>query len=73
MLGPNVPNPFNPRTVITFHLARKQSVSLKIYDARGRLVRRLLEETREAGRHSMVWDGCDDGGDGCCGGLGGGV
>ena len=54
------PNPFNPRTVITYQVAKKQQVSLNIYDARGRLVRRLLEEPREAGRYRIGWDGCDD-------------
>lgn len=56
------PNPFNPRTVITYQVAERQPVSLKIYDARGRMVRRLLEEPREAGRYRVAWDGCDESG-----------
>lgn len=60
-LAPNVPNPFNPRTTISFTLQERQAVSLMIYDCRGRCVRRLLSgETREMGTHQESWDGLDD-------------
>jgi len=41
-------------------LPRAQPVSLRVYDASGRLVRTLLSETRDEGRHEVVWDGTDD-------------
>ncbi len=58
-LLPNVPNPFNPRTAISFVLPRAESgVSLRIYDLHGKLVRSLLEgETVDAGRSTVSWDG----------------
>ena len=58
-LLPNVPNPFNPSTQISFELADPGHVRLAIYDLRGRLVRMLVDEFRPAGRHTADWDGCD--------------
>ncbi len=56
------PNPFNPRTVFSFHLPRNGSVNLAVYDVRGRRVRRLLDETRGPGPGQVAWDGRDDAG-----------
>jgi hypothetical protein len=61
-LLPNVPNPFNPATQLNFALARAGDVELTVYDARGRLVRTLAVGPREAGSHSFMWDGADQGG-----------
>jgi flagellar hook assembly protein FlgD len=30
-----------------------------VYNLRGELVRRLVDETRPAGRHEVVWNGVD--------------
>jgi len=57
ILGPNVPNPFNPRTEISFNLARSGQTRLSIFDMRGMLVRRLLNEDLPTGSHTAVWDG----------------
>ena len=57
------PNPFNPRTIITFSLPKAGVVSLDIHDPRGRLVRRLLvAENYDAGDSSVLWDGTSDSG-----------
>jgi hypothetical protein len=61
-LSQNVPNPFNPTTRIEFGLKDAARVSLRIYDAAGRLVRVLIENDRSAGRHVEMWDGRDAGG-----------
>jgi hypothetical protein len=61
-LAQNFPNPFNPTTRISFGLAAPANVSLRIYDASGRLVRVLLEGARPAGNYSELWDGRDSGG-----------
>lgn len=63
------PNPFNPRTRITFDLAAPARARLSVYDLRGALVRRLVEAELPAGRHSAVWDGCDAGGQGAASGV----
>ncbi len=59
-LAQNHPNPFNPATTIAFSLARDTRVELKVYDARGALVRTLVDGTRPAGEQSVVWNGRDD-------------
>jgi hypothetical protein len=49
------PNPLSDRTQLTFHLARAANVSLRVVDAGGREVARLLTGKHEAGPHSVVW------------------
>lgn len=58
-LEQNVPNPFNPRTLISFETEREGQVSLKIFDLAGRHVQTLVDETLGAGRHLAQWDGTD--------------
>jgi len=60
VLGANYPNPFNPQTVIPFSLAQRGEISLQVFDARGRLVRRLAAGDFAAGRHEVHWDGMDE-------------
>ncbi|NNE09936.1 MAG: T9SS type A sorting domain-containing protein [Gemmatimonadetes bacterium] len=55
-----VPNPFNPTTSIRFSLATAGNVRVEIFDVRGRRVRSLLNESREAGEHQLVWNGKND-------------
>jgi hypothetical protein len=56
----NMPNPFRASTAIRFSLARAgASVTVDIFDVRGRRVRRLTETTVAAGPQSMSWDGFD--------------
>jgi predicted outer membrane repeat protein len=59
-LRPAHPNPFNPATALTYEVPRKQKVSLSVYDVRGRLVYRLVDEVREQGAHTAIWRGQDD-------------
>ncbi len=56
-LDQNVPNPFNPRTSIRFGLDAASTVRLDIYDARGALVRRLVDGRLESGVHEVSWAG----------------
>jgi hypothetical protein len=56
-LAQNYPNPFNPLTTIRFDMKEKGLVTVKIYDVAGRLVRTLVNEVRNAGAYSAVWDG----------------
>ncbi len=58
-LSQNFPNPFNPTTKIAFGLREPAPVSLRIYDAAGRLVRVLVEGARPTGNYSELWDGRD--------------
>jgi hypothetical protein len=61
-LSQNYPNPFNPATRIAYGLSAPGHVSLRIYDAAGRLVRDLVNEERPAGRYEASWDGRDSNG-----------
>ncbi len=54
-----VPNPFNPATTISFDVPRSGRVRLAVFDIRGRMVSRLVDEVRPAGRHSVRWNGRD--------------
>jgi hypothetical protein len=61
----NYPNPFNPETWIPFHLAQDADVSVRIYDASGKLIRSLFLGHREAGFYvakgkAVYWDGKSD-------------
>jgi FlgD Ig-like domain len=58
----NQPNPFSPKTQIGFELPRGGKMELGIYSPEGRLIRKLVSGVREAGTHSVVWDGLDDSG-----------
>lgn len=54
----NFPNPFNPMTQIQYSLPNEARVSIKIYDMVGRAVVTLLDnELRNAGRHTVRWEG----------------
>jgi hypothetical protein len=61
-LGQNYPNPFNPQTTIEFALPEAADVQLKVYGVDGRLVKTLVNETRDAGHHEVIWRGDDDAG-----------
>ncbi len=65
----NQPNPFSPQTRIGFELPGNGSVELSIYAPDGRLVRTLLDGQREAGHHTVRWDGRDDSGRRASGGV----
>jgi hypothetical protein len=53
----NVPNPFNPSTRISLDLPAAGSARLEVFDARGRLVRGLIDGRLEAGSHVVLWNG----------------
>jgi len=52
----NYPNPFNPSTSISFTIPSKEFVTLKVYDILGNEVARLVNEERNAGLNSIVFD-----------------
>ena len=54
------PNPFNPRTTISFDAADAGLARLAVFDVRGVLVRQLFDLNVDAGPHAVVWDGNDE-------------
>ena len=61
MLNPARPNPItNGACHLSFTLAEPSQVSLKIFDASGRLVKILVDEFKSSGVYTVNWDGRDD-------------
>ncbi len=59
----NVPNPFGPTTLIRYALPRPARVDLTVYNTSGQVVRVLSDsELRDAGDHTVSWDGRDGSG-----------
>lgn len=68
----NAPNPFTGGTTISFGspfagsdartTSRVSTADISIYDAGGRVVRRLFHRAIPAGMRSIYWDGTDEGG-----------
>jgi hypothetical protein len=56
------PNPFNPQTTVAYTLVKSERVRIAIYDVRGSLVRRLVDDSQPAGSYQSVWTGADDAG-----------
>lgn len=59
----NYPNPFSPMTRIAFSVPGRQRVRVSIFDVRGRLVRALVDDVFEGGRHDLPWDGANQAGE----------
>jgi hypothetical protein len=59
----NSPNPFNPTTQIRFGLANAGVVEIKIFDSLGKEVRTLLNHTKPAGQHVLLWNGKNNNGE----------
>jgi len=58
----NYPNPFNPNTTIRFELLQeaKEDVLLKIYNARGQLIKTIVLSAKKPGSYNVPWDGRDE-------------
>ncbi|HEU4363984.1 MAG TPA: T9SS type A sorting domain-containing protein [Candidatus Krumholzibacteria bacterium] len=63
VVSPNVPNPFTTSTSVDLHLDDESVVEIRVYDVRGRLVRRAPHGTLHAGSHRLQFDGRDDAGE----------
>jgi hypothetical protein len=59
-LGQNYPNPFNPSTAISYQLAERAAITIRIHNVRGQMVRELVNDVREAGTYSVQWNGKDE-------------
>jgi outer membrane protein assembly factor BamB len=59
-LLPNYPNPFNPKTEITYQLIELADITLKIYNTLGQEIRTLVDKNQLAGTHKIRWDGRDN-------------
>ncbi len=53
----NYPNPFNPSTVISYQVRAVSQVTIRVYDALGRNIRTLVNETKEPGSYNVTFNG----------------
>ena len=70
----NFPNPFNPETWIPYQLAKPATVTITIFDVRGRVVRTLILGNQPAGIYrsrskAAHWDGKNAFGEKVAGGM----
>ena len=56
----SAPNPFSAGTTIRYELAQAERVSVAVFDAQGRRVRRIESGRRSAGEWQAVWDSRDE-------------
>lgn len=54
-LAPPFPNPFNPSTSLQFGLPEAANVRIDVYNILGSRVTTLIDQTLNAGYHSVVW------------------
>jgi hypothetical protein len=59
-LNTAAPTPFVKNTIVSYSIAKPGEVSLSIYDISGRLIKILVDETKNAGIYSVKWDGYDN-------------
>jgi len=53
----NYPNPFNPRTTISYEIPKVSDVRIAVYDLAGTEIRHWTRPSQAAGRHEIEWDG----------------
>ncbi len=53
------PNPFNPQTSIRYTLGVNTHVKIEIYNAKGQLVRKLMDRDQTQGQYNISWTGYD--------------
>lgn len=56
-LHQNYPNPFNPNTTISFDLVNSAKVQLTVFNAKGEMVKTLVNNTLSNGVHAYKFDG----------------
>jgi len=54
------PNPFRAQLAVRYSLASAGRVRLAVLDPAGRIVKTLVDEAQQPGRHSVRWSGTDN-------------
>ncbi|MDD3501740.1 MAG: chitobiase/beta-hexosaminidase C-terminal domain-containing protein [Candidatus Cloacimonadales bacterium] len=55
----NYPNPFNPNTTIAYQIDKSEMVNISIYNCKGQKVVTLVNDIKNAGNHTVNWNGKD--------------
>ncbi len=58
-LSQNYPNPFNPTTTISFNIPEASNVRLTLYNILGQEIKTLVNESKEAGVHTVNFNASD--------------
>ena len=56
-LLPNIPNPFNPVTLIRFNLPQESNAEVSVYDITGKVVANIFQGKLTKGMHRFTFDG----------------
>lgn len=56
----NYPNPFNPKTNISYNLQEAGYITIEVFNMKGQIIRTLVDQYKEAGTQSVEWNGLDD-------------
>ena len=67
--GSELPNPFNPSTIIPYQLPAATRVRLEVFNILGQRVATLVDGERPAGFHTAAWDATDASGRGVGSGV----
>ena len=59
ILSPAYPNPFNPVTMVQISIPELTHMKINIYDVRGRLVKKLIDDDLDSGLHNIKWNASD--------------
>lgn len=69
MLWQNYPNPFNPTTTIRYAIQKPATVTLMVYNLKGKRVKQLVAQNEPPGMYYIIWDGTNDSGRNVAGGI----
>jgi hypothetical protein len=58
-LSQNYPNPFREKTTIKFCVPYRTRVKLEIFNTKGKLIKKLLDEEKQAGSYEIELDVAD--------------
>jgi len=61
-LHQNYPNPFNPSTTISYDLNEQTQVQLNVFNVKGQKIITLINDNKNAGIHSVIWNGRNENG-----------
>jgi hypothetical protein len=56
------PNPFYEKSTIQYMLKDNSAISLEIYNIKGQLIKTLVKDFKQAGKHIFEWDGSNTNG-----------
>ena len=57
VLKQNFPNPFNPKTIISYQISKYRKINLRVYNARGEEISILIDNNQNSGSYEIEFDG----------------